>query len=88
MVFLLYFIFNNNNKVANNNFQLSYMNNDSLPELLINKNQYIDTPDYVPPKNGINNRYWCGYGHRYLLKERKCYFGNSLKNRYRWGQRQ
>ena len=53
---------------------------------LINNNQEVKLPEYVPPKDGGDNSFWCGNRHRYILKDRKCYFGNGLKRRYRGGQ--
>ena len=44
-------------------------------------------PEYVPPKNGGNNKNWSGYRHRNLLKDRQCYFGKGLGKMHRWGQK-
>jgi hypothetical protein len=53
---------------------------------LINNNQEVKLPEYVPPKDGGDNSFWCGNRHRYILKDRKCYFGNGLKRGYCGGQ--
>jgi hypothetical protein len=69
-----------------NNIQNVNQKTDSTDMSLINKNQDINTPEYVPPKDGGDNSFWCGNRHRYLLKDRKCYFGNGLRKRFRGGQ--
>lgn len=61
---------------------------DTNKSLLIDKKQDTTTiPEYVPPKNGGNNKNWSGYKHRNLLKDRQCYFGRGLGKMHRWGQK-
>jgi hypothetical protein len=54
---------------------------------LVNNNQEVILPDYVPPQNGADNKLWRGNRHRFLLKDKNCYFGNGMKYRHRWGQK-
>jgi len=57
------------------------------PLLIEEKQDTTAFPEYVPPKNGGNNKNWNGYKHKNLLKDRPCYFGKGLRKMHRWGQK-
>jgi hypothetical protein len=81
--FSTYMYFSGKRYEKDKNTQNVNQKTDSSTSTLINKYQDINIPEYVPPKDGGDNSFWCGNRHRYLLKDRKCYFGNGLQRRYR-----
>jgi hypothetical protein len=86
-IILIFFTVKYLNQVQYTQNTLENQNQYTPNSSVVDKNQYDSLPSYVPPKDGGNNKNWCGYRNRNLLKDRKCYFGNGLKHRYRWGQR-
>jgi len=82
-----YILTTHNQSGPNMQKQIPIQNSNTPDTSLIVKYQEVKMPDYVPPKNGGNNKIWCGNRHRFLLKDRECYFGNGMRNRYRWGQK-
>lgn len=65
-------------------------------DVLLNKESSTDTsnksidkqidsqPDYVPPKNGGNNKKWYCNRNKILMKDSNCYFGRGLQKRHRY----
>ncbi len=82
----IYILLTYNRGDLNAQKQIPVQNYVTLDSALIGKYQEVILPDYVPPKNGGSNKLWKGNRHRYLLKDRECYFGKGMKHRYRWGQ--
>ena len=46
--------------------------------------QVDNQPDYVPPKNGGNNKKWNCNRNKVLTKDSNCYFGKGLQKRHRY----